>query len=215
MSEVEIIKLLATVAALTVAIVGHEIMHGWVAYRYGDDTAKAQGRLSLNPLIHVDPVGTLLVPAVLYFSGAPFLFGWAKPVPVHMGTVIRNGGTNAAVAVSLAGITYNFLLAALCAAVLPALIHPESLTGAFFALFVYQLFLINILLGVFNLWPIPPLDGAQALRYLAQGWRWESFVRIYDKLYPYGMFLLLAVLFTPLSDLLFSPVGWIADLLLN
>lgn len=215
MSEADIIKLAATIAALVVAIVGHEIMHGWVAYKYGDNTAKSQGRLSINPLIHVDPVGTLLVPAVLYFSGAPFIFGWAKPVPINIGTVLRNGGTNAAVAVSLAGITYNFVLAALCAVVLPLLLHPQSLLEAFIALFIYQTFIINILLGVFNLWPIPPLDGAQAVRYLAAGWNMKGVVAFYDKIYPYGMFILIAVLFTPLSTLLFAPVGWIAKLLLN
>jgi len=215
MSEADIIKLAATVLALAVAIIGHEIMHGWVAYRYGDITAKSQGRLSINPMIHIDPVGTLVVPAVLYFSGAPFVFGWAKPVPINMHTVIRNGGTNAAVAVSLAGITYNFVLAAFCAVFLPSLLHPESAFEAFIALFVYQTFLINILLGVFNLWPIPPLDGAQAIRYLAQGWHMQKFVAFYDRIYPYGMLLLVAVLFTPLSTLLFSPVGWIANLLLH
>jgi len=215
MSEAEILKLGAMVLALAVAIIGHEIMHGWVAYKYGDNTAKSLGRLSINPLIHIDPVGTLLVPAVLYFSGAPFVFGWAKPVPVNMHTVIRNGGTNAAVAVSLAGITYNFILAAFCAALLPLLLHPQSTFEAFITLFVYQTFLINILLGVFNLWPIPPLDGAQALRYLAQGWGMHRFVALYDKVYPYGMLVLMLVLFTPLSGLLFAPVGWIADLLLQ
>ena len=215
MSEADIIKLAATIAALVVAIVGHEIMHGWIAYKYGDNTAKSQGRLSINPLIHVDPVGTLLVPAILYFSGAPFIFGWAKPVPINIGTVLRNGGTNAAVAVSLAGITYNFVLAALCAVVLPLLLHPQSLLEAFIALFIYQTFIINILLGVFNLWPIPPLDGAQAVRYLAAGWNMKGVVAFYDKIYPYGMFILIAVLFTPLSTLLFAPVGWIAKLLLN
>ncbi len=215
MSEADIIKLGAMILALTVAIVGHEIMHGWVAYKYGDTTAKSLGRLSINPLIHVDPVGTILVPAVLYFSGAPFIFGWAKPVPINMHTVLRNGGTKAAVAVSLAGITYNFALAALCAVFLPALMHPGSAFEAFLALFVYQAFLINILLGVFNLWPIPPLDGAQAVRYLAEGWNMRSFVALYDKIYPYGMILLMVILFTPLSSLLFAPVGWIANLLLS
>ncbi len=215
MSELELLKLVAMVAALAVAIIGHEIMHGWVAFRYGDATAKSLGRLSINPLIHVDPVGTLLVPAVLYFSGAPFVFGWAKPVPIDMHTVVKNGGTNAAVSVSLAGITYNFVLAAVCAALFPLVSHPESIFGAFMALFLYQSFIINIILGVFNLWPIPPLDGANALRYLAQGWNMKGFVNFYDRLYPYGMIILVAVLFTPLSNLLFAPVGWIAEFLLH
>jgi len=96
-SEAELLKLITIILALAVAIIGHEIMHGWVAYKYGDSTAKSQGRLSINPIIHIDPVGTIIVPAVLYFTGAPFIFGWAKPVPVNISTVIKNGGTKAAV----------------------------------------------------------------------------------------------------------------------
>jgi len=202
------------ILALAVSIIGHEIMHGWVAYRYGDPTAKSLGRLSINPLIHIDPVGTILVPALLYFSGAPFIFGWAKPVPINIATVIKNGGTNAAVAVSLAGITYNFILAAVCAAIFPVFSHPEGLFGAFIAFFLYQSVIINVLLGVFNLWPIPPLDGANAVRYLAEGWNMKGFAALYDKVAPYGMIILLAVLFTPLSAWLFQPVSWIVKWLL-
>jgi len=105
MSEIEILKVIASILALAVAIIGHEIMHGYIAYRYGDNTAKSQGRLSINPIVHVDLVGTIILPAVLYITGAPFLFGWAKPVPVNISTVIRNGGYNGAIAVALAGIT--------------------------------------------------------------------------------------------------------------
>lgn len=214
MNEVELLKILAMVIALAVSIIGHEIMHGWVAYKYGDMTAKSLGRLKINPLVHIDPVGTILVPAVLFFSGAPFIFGWAKPVPININTVIRNGGSRAAVAVSLAGITYNFLLAALCAAFFPLVVQPESTLGVFLALLLYQSVLINVLLGVFNLWPIPPLDGAQALRYLAEGMNWRSFAAFYDKIYPYGMIILIAVLFTPIATYLFEPVSWIVHWLL-
>jgi len=214
MSEIEIIKIITMVIALAIAIIGHEIMHGWVAYKYGDTTAKSLGRLKINPLVHIDPVGTILVPAMLFFSGAPFIFGWAKPVPVNINTVIRNGGTQAAVAVSLAGITYNFVLAALCAAVFPLFAHPTSAIQAFLALFLYQSVVINVLLGVFNLWPIPPLDGANAIRYLAEGMHWRSFISFYDKIYPYGMLILVAVLFTPLADYFFEPVSWIVKWLL-
>jgi len=210
----EIIKIIAMVLALAIAIIGHEIMHGWVAYKYGDNTAKSLGRLKINPLVHIDPVGTILVPAMLFISGAPFIFGWAKPVPININTVMRNGGTNAAVAVSLAGITYNFALAALCAALFPMFAHPTSAVEAFIALFLYQSVVINVLLGVFNLWPIPPLDGANAVRYLAEGMQWRSFTAMYDKIYPYGMLILVAVLFTPISSYLFEPVSWIVKWLL-
>ena len=214
MNEAQIIKIVTMVLALAIAIIGHEIMHGWVAYKYGDNTAKSLGRLKINPLVHIDPVGTILVPAMLFISGAPFIFGWAKPVPINISTVIRNGGTNAAVAVSLAGITYNFVLAALCAAFFPMFAHPTSAVEAFITLFLYQSVVINVLLGVFNLWPIPPLDGANALRYIAEGMHWRSFASAYDKIYPYGMLILVAILFTPLSTYLFQPVSWIVKWLL-
>lgn len=215
MNEAEIIKLISIILALAVAIIGHEIMHGWVAYRYGDPTAKSLGRLSINPIVHIDPVGTILVPAVLYFSGAPFLFGWAKPVPVNMATVIRNGGTNAAVAVSLAGVTYNFILAAICAVIFPLFANPDSAASAFLAILLYYSIAINILLGVFNLWPVPPLDGANVVRYLAMGWNFRGFTALYDKIAPYGMLILVAILLTPISSYLFKPVFWIMSWLIG
>jgi len=107
----EIIKILLTVVILILAIVGHEIMHGLVAYKYGDNTAKDAGRLSINPIVHIDPIGTIVVPALLYISSAGFLFGWAKPVPVNIRTVIARGGYVGAMAVALAGIFYNLVLA--------------------------------------------------------------------------------------------------------
>ncbi len=214
MSEIEIIKIIIMVAALMVAIIGHEIMHGLVAYKYGDNTAKNRGRLKINPLVHIDPVGSILVPGMLFFSGAPFIFGWAKPVPINISTVMRNGGTKAAVAVSLAGITYNFIMAAFCAVLFQLFSHPTSATKAFIALFLYQSVVINVLLGVFNLWPIPPLDGANAIRYIAQGLKWRKFAVLYDKIYPYGMLILVAVLFTPISKILFEPVQWLVKWLL-
>jgi len=213
-SETELLKLITIILALAVAIIGHEIMHGWVAYKYGDNTAKKQGRLSINPLIHIDPVGTIMVPAVLYFTGAPFIFGWAKPVPINISTVIKNGGTQAAVYVSLAGITYNFILAAFCATLLPLVAQPTSMTEAFITLFLYQSVVINVLLGIFNLWPIPPLDGANALRYVAEGMKLKNFTVFYDKIYPYGMIILIIVLTTPISNYLFQPVTWVVKWLL-
>lgn len=214
MGEEEIIKAITMIVALMVAIIGHEIMHGLVAYKYGDNTAKNSGRLKINPILHIDPVGSILVPGMLFFSGAPFIFGWAKPVPINISTVMRNGGTNAAVAVLLAGITYNFVMAAFCAALFQLFVHPTSTTEAFIALLLYQSVVINVLLGVFNLWPIPPLDGANAIRYMAEGLKWRKFAVFYDKIYPYGMLILVAVLFMPLSKILFSPILWIVKLLL-
>jgi len=215
MSEIELLKIASMIVALAVAIIGHEIMHGWIAYKYGDNTAKDLGRLKINPIVHIDPIGTIVLPALLYFSGAPFMFGWAKPVPINISTVIRNGGTNGAVAVALAGITYNFIFAAIAASILPLFSHPQSIVSAFIALFLYQSVVINVLLGIFNLWPIPPLDGANAVRYTAQGLGMQRVVAIHDKIYPYGMFILMGILFTPLSHYLFQPVGWIVKILIQ
>ena len=111
---IEIINFTAMALALAIAVIGHEIMHGWVAKLFGDLTATYKGRLSINPLNHIDPVGTIIFPLFLLFSqkmagvSSPIIFGWAKPVPVDMFIVIKNGGYLAGTAVSLAGVTYNF-----------------------------------------------------------------------------------------------------------
>ena len=214
MIDGQVLLIPALVLALAIAIIGHEIMHGWVAYRYGDDTAKSLGRLSINPIVHIDPIGTIAVPALLYFSGAPFLFGWAKPVPVEMNTVIRNGGYGAAIAVALAGITYNLILAVLASTLMPLVAQPESMTMAFVHIFLYQLVVINIILAVFNLWPIPPLDGAMALRFFASRVGWHRFAEWIERVYPYGMVVLLLVIATPVGNFLFIPAGWLLELIL-
>ncbi len=213
MSTLEILNIIAMVLALTVAIIGHEIMHGLVAYKLGDPTAKLAGRLSINPIVHIDPIGTILVPALLYISNAGFIFGWAKPVPVNMQIVLRNAGELGAIAVSLAGVTYNFILAILSALLIGWMGEPHSLAGTFIFLFLAQSVLINIVLGVFNLWPIPPLDGANAVMYLARWLGLRPVVRLYEYLFPYGMIILIIILATPLSSFFFIPVYFILILL--
>ncbi|RUM44399.1 MAG: site-2 protease family protein [Hydrogenimonas sp.] len=214
-SDLDIIKVIAAVLALMVAIIGHEIMHGYVAYRYGDATAKMAGRLSINPIVHIDPIGTIAVPALLYFSGAPFLFGWAKPVPVDMRTVIYNGGYKAGIAVALAGVTYNFLLAIVGAVLLGLLDAPQSLLSAFIMLFLMYGIVFNVVLGTFNLWPFPPLDGSNALRFLAMQFRWQPVIDLLNKVEPIGMILLIIVIATPLSEWFFMPARLLINLLLG
>ena len=214
MIDGEVLLIPSVVLALAVAIIGHEIMHGWVAYRYGDATAKSQGRLSINPIVHIDPIGTIAVPALLYFSGAPFLFGWAKPVPVDINAVTRNGGYGAAIAVALAGITYNLILAVFAATLMPLVAQPESLAAAFVHIFLYQLVVINVILAVFNLWPIPPLDGAMAVRYFASKMGWHRLGEWIDEVAPYGMILLIVVIATPIGNYLFLPAGWLLEMIL-
>ncbi len=213
METVDILEIIAVILALLLAIIGHEIMHGYVAYRYGDDTAKHQGRLSINPLVHIDLVGTILVPTVLYVSGASFMFGWAKPVPIFIPTVIRNGGYKAAIFVSLAGIAYNFTLALVCLGLFH-LFFPgeiENYTAYFAAYFLVQAIKYNIILGLFNLYPIPPLDGSHALTYLALIFGWNRVVALYESLERYGMVILILFLATPLSKYIFAPIRTVLE----
>lgn len=217
MENKEIIQLGATILALMVAIIGHEIMHGYMAYRYGDHTAKSAGRLSINPLVHVDLVGTILVPAVLYISGAPFMFGWAKPVPIYVREVIRNGGYKGAINVSLAGIYYNFTLA-LIASILLKYIDLDSigsLTELFFVYFIFQTLIYNVVLGIFNLYPIPPLDGSHALAYFASWNRWDTLANLLESMSRYGMVILILLIATPASSYFFAPIRYVINLLIG
>jgi len=206
---IEILNFTAMALALAIAVIGHEIMHGYVAKLFGDLTATYAGRLSINPLKHIDPVGTIIFPIFLYLSqkmmgvSSPIIFGWAKPVPVDMYVVIKNGGYLAGTAVSLAGVTYNFALAVVAS----LFIHfePTSLISAFIFYTLYYTIVINIILMVFNLIPIPPLDGANALRYTANFFGNRSIGEFFDKIGNYGMFIVLILLFTPLSDYIFQP----------
>jgi Zn-dependent protease len=225
MESLDILKIVAAVLALAIAIIGHEIMHGWVAYMYGDTTAKNAGRLTINPISHIDLVGTIIVPATLYFlpilfgAQSGFLFGWAKPVPIDMYKVIQRGGYNAAIQVDLAGIVYNFTLGAFSAIALTAMSAPttaDSLFYVFAYILMYQLLIINVVLGVFNLLPIPQFDGGHFLMHLALKYKINGVAEFYYKNERYGMLIVLVILMTPLKDyLLFIPVQTIINLLLS
>ena len=225
MELLDILKIVAAVLALAVAIIGHEIMHGWVAYMYGDTTAKNAGRLTINPISHVDLVGTIIVPATMYFlpmllgGESGFLFGWAKPVPIDMGKVIRRGGYNGAMQVDLAGIVYNFTLAAFASIVIVSMAQPTTGDGIayiFIYLFIFQLLVINVVLGVFNLLPIPQFDGAHFLMHLSLKYKINAIAEFFYKNERYGIIFVLVVLMTPLKDyLLILPVQTILGLLLS
>jgi Zn-dependent protease len=225
MESLDVLKIVAAVLALATAIIGHEIMHGWVAYMYGDATAKNAGRLTINPLSHVDLVGTIIVPAAMYFLpmllGADngFLFGWAKPVPINVSTVIKRGGYNGAMQVDLAGIAYNFVLATFASIAVASMAQPTTADGlvyAFAYLFVFQLLVINVVLGVFNLLPVPQFDGAHFLMHLALKYKVNAVAEFFYKNERYGMIIVVIVIMTPLKDyLLFLPVRTILNLLLS
>jgi Zn-dependent protease len=183
---------------LVIAIVLHEVSHGWVANAFGDPTARRKGRLSLNPIRHVDPVGTIVLPLILAVSGAP-VFGWAKPVPV-VAHRLRNPRWHMML-VALAGPGMNLLLAllgALAWAGLRWLSPPASPGWAFLVLNVFNFVLINVSLAIFNMLPVPPFDGSHVVESLLP----RALAARYARLARYGLpilFLLLVVL--PLANI--------------
>jgi len=186
---------------LLYSIIIHELAHGWVAYRMGDPTAKLLGRLSLNPLKHLDPVGTLM----LFIFG----FGWAKPVPINLSYVrnMRKG----LILVSSAGIFANMALAFLTF-LLSGFLSPSP-SGSL-RLLLYYLAQINIILAAFNLIPIPPLDGSKILMgFLSDRYRYAL-----SRLEPYGFFIIIGLLYigalNPVIAFFRGVILWLIGILL-
>jgi Zn-dependent protease len=174
---------------LIFAITIHEAAHGYAARKFGDNTAYMLGRVSLNPIKHIDPVGTLLIPLLLILSGSPFLVGYAKPVPVNFGR-LRNPRIDS-IWVALAGPGSNFIQALIWAILLIILLGFG--VDERFLLAVAQAGITwNLVLLVFNLFPLPPLDGGRILAGLLPARQSIAF----GKLEPYGFFIVLALIFT-------------------
>ncbi|HEY7811578.1 MAG TPA: site-2 protease family protein [Allosphingosinicella sp.] len=175
---------------LVIAIVLHEISHGWVANAFGDPTARDRGRLTLNPIRHVDPIGTVGLPLLLAVSGAP-VFGWAKPVPV-VAARLRSPRLHMML-VALAGPGINLVLAMLAAVALALtlpVLQPGSVAGAFLAANLENFLVINIFLAVFNMLPIPPFDGS----HVVEGLLPRPLARRYAAFGRYGFLLLILLL---------------------
>ena len=182
--------------SLLIAIILHEIAHGYVAFRYGDPTAKNLGRLSINPIRHIDPMGSLLVPGLLMLTGSSVLFGWAKPVSIQPRYFKRP--SYHMMLVALAGPLTNFTLAALAGLFFKLILtsqnsiislSPLTMTIAIQGIFYF--IQLNVLLGIFNLIPIPPLDGSRILSHFSP----SSVSRILDRLEPYGFAIIYIGLF--------------------
>jgi Zn-dependent protease len=210
---------------IMIAVIFHEVAHGYVALKLGDTTARDMGRLTLNPLPHIDPIGTILIPALLILFKAGFIFGYARPVPVNF-MRLRNPKRGMAI-VALAGPATNILIALVAAVLLrllaladPGLIgqiqaHGSSV-GVMGALSVsaayilFYTFFLSVILAIFNLIPVPPLDGGR----IAVGLLPEGAARAYSRIEPFGIIIVVAILFLdPLH--IFSSVLSIAIQLIS
>jgi Zn-dependent protease len=208
-------------AVLIPSVILHEVSHGAVALLFGDDTAKRAGRLTLNPVAHIDPMGTVILPAILVLS-AGMAFGYAKPVPVNPGRM--RSPRNHGLVVALAGPAVNICLA-LFAALLLTILHPPNLSivaqllsqghlvdlGAagwgVFARVVFEFGIANVILAAFNLIPVPPLDGSAVVERLLPAKAWPTYLRL--RQYAMVLVLLLVFLGGRILDKVFGPALWL------
>jgi Zn-dependent protease len=187
-------------AVIILSLTVHEAAHAWSAERLGDRTARLLGRVSLNPAVHVDPIGTILFPLIAMFTGAPLL-GWAKPVPVNT-MQLGAGWKQKFMAIAAAGPASNLVLAALGAVFLRLVLGPlgQPPTAPIVDVLVAVVEL-NVLLAVFNMVPLPPLDGGNVLAGLLRG----KAATLFESIRPYGFLILYGLMFSGMLSALIGP----------
>ena len=200
--NIDVVQLLTGLLVLLCSLTVHEAAHAWAADRLGDSTARMLGRLSLNPAVHIDPIGTILFPLIALATNLP-LIGWAKPVPVNTAE-LRQNWRQKFMLIAAAGPASNLVLAAL-AAILLRIVAPvdpgaEGVAGSVASALQTAIF-VNVLLAVFNMVPVPPLDGGNVLSGLLTGPMADTF----DRLRPYGFLILYGLMLTGMLTTIISP----------
>jgi Zn-dependent protease len=199
------VEIIAQVIPAVFAITVHEVAHGWVANRCGDSTAAREGRLTLNPLKHVDPIGTVLVPLILLLTSS-FFFGWAKPVPVNS-SALQNPRRDMAL-VAAAGPVANLLMLLGWLAGYHLLKYNGVYGGLL--LMCWAGIMFNAIIMLLNLIPLPPLDGSRIVRSLLPA----KAASLYGRIEPYGLLIVAVLLFTNVLGTLLDPIpGWVSQLL--